>query len=353
MRSCVALTRPKAGAGKETASPLACASREGGRARPQGHTARGCGPAGSGAVLDARRREDPSALPSAPPGAPRPPRLRSCHFRAPPGRGPGRRRGGCPGVGCVPRLLAGAAQGGGPHSAAQTFLRGGVRRKHPAPRLTESEGRLGRQRGQARACAGERPGVPGDPGGALTAGLVAACAQAEAAPGRSCPFPVPRSDRDLRALPAHVLAAEDEEGSRCASWAAARGQAKGAQRRCGGARTLRPRLHGIGLATARAEPLGVVPDRQSRWIPFGADSRRDRCSPHSGAPRAEELGGLGGPEGARGARSSGPCHAGRLALLGAASRTEGSRSAARFPSGCSGATLAPTARGGLRNGPGT
>ena len=183
---------------------------------------------------------------------------------------------------------------------------------------------------------------------------MAACAQAEAGPGRSCPFPVPRSsDRDLRALLAHVLAAEDKEGSRRASWAATRGQAKGAQRRCGGARTLRPRLHGIGLAAASAEPPGVVPARQRRWTPCGADSRRDRCSPYSGAPRAEELGELGGPEGARGARSFDPCHAGRLAPLGAASRREGSRGAARFPSGCSDATLAPTARGGLRSGPGT
>ena len=88
----------------------------------------------------------------------------------------------------------------------------------------------------------ERPGVPGGAEGALRTGLVSGLRPGGAGPGRGCPFPAPRSDRDLRALPAHVLAAEDEEGSGCTRWAAARGEAQGAPGRCGGARTPRPRL---------------------------------------------------------------------------------------------------------------
>lgn len=115
-----------------------------------------------------------------------------------------------------------------------------------------------------------------------------------------------------------------------------------------------PASPGIGLAAESSEPPGVLPARRRRWNPCRPDSqKRDRCSPHLRALRSEALGGLGGPEGSCGTRSSGPCRAGRLVPLGAASLREGSRRVARSPSGRPGATLAPTARCSARNGPGT
>lgn len=150
VRSCVALTRPKAGAGKETAAPLVCASGGGiervsraARARlGSGRQRRRLGPASPGGP----QRPPPSASP----GAPRAHPALGLSLPRAARQGTGRRRGGCPGAGCVPRLLAGAAQGGGRDSAAQTFLRCSVRRKHPAQRLTESAG--------GSVARGDRPG---------------------------------------------------------------------------------------------------------------------------------------------------------------------------------------------------
>lgn len=50
--------------------------------------------------------------------------------------------------------------------------------------------------------------------GALETGIVASARLCEGrASGRRLSFPMPLSDRDLRALPAHVLAVEEERGS--------------------------------------------------------------------------------------------------------------------------------------------
>lgn len=72
--------------------------------------------------------------------------------------------------------------------------------------------------------------------------------------GRSVSFPEPRSDRDLRALPAHVLVAEEEEGSGGTRW----GQGLAG----------RPRAQG-GAAGERAlcAPASPGPDRLLLALP--------------------------------------------------------------------------------------
>lgn len=163
------------------------------------------------------------------------------------GSAPGRLPGGCPGVGNVPRWPAGAGEEGSRDNAAQTFLHGSGGRKHLSLRLAESpEETSGRPEGTGpslrwRARAGW-PGALEVPSG--RASRQRSSGRRETS-GLGVCFPAPLSDRDLRARPAHVLAAEEK----ARVWpsplgAAARGQAQGAWRRRGGARTLRPGLPG-------------------------------------------------------------------------------------------------------------
>lgn len=95
----------------------------------------------------------------------------------PTGSAPGSRRGGCPGVGYVPKLLAGAGEKGSPDNTAQTFLRGSIGRKHPSLRFAESRRKtLGARSGQGPAAQEGALRVPGSPRGTLRDGTSRRCA---------------------------------------------------------------------------------------------------------------------------------------------------------------------------------
>lgn len=156
--------------------------------------------------------------------------------------------------------------------------------------------------------------------------------------------------------------------------AGTRGQAQGAwRRRAGGAalqrrrgaRTLSPGLPGD--RTGRSPhflPRGSGPRVTT---PSAAPAEAERTHGRTGVARKgkrrapKDWVGSAGPELARGARKSGPHHAGRstrpfappLPKPLAARRGEGSAGRARLPGGRPGATLMPAVRGGPRSGPGT
>lgn len=148
------------------------ALRRPGRGAEPGALREAAGLAGSGASLQPRLRRGRAAAgwnwsrPRAPPPTPAPPRpasrgdpvptsaapglslLRAAWKGDPTVSAPGSCRGGCPGVGYVPKLLASAGKEGSQDNTAQTSLCCSVGRKHPGLWLTESRREdLGRPEG--------------------------------------------------------------------------------------------------------------------------------------------------------------------------------------------------------------
>lgn len=171
-----------------------------------------------------RSRHSPGALPptrvpspSAPRSIPTPhPQL---SLLLPPGKGTGPRalsavvgEDACLGVGCVLKPFASAGEESSRDNAAQTFLPGSVGRKRPSLSLAENPKTTQSYRRDRAVPAQELfPGTLEVPSGA---GPVAGVRLGEGkSSGRSASFPAPRSDCDLRAPPAHVLAAQEEERS--------------------------------------------------------------------------------------------------------------------------------------------
>ncbi|EPQ19190.1 hypothetical protein D623_10011806 [Myotis brandtii] len=114
-----------------------------------------------------------------------------------------------PGVGCVPKLLASAGEGGRDNTYQTFSFAAALGGNIPARGSRKAEGKtLGGDKVKRRSWAGS------EFQGALEAGILASVRLCEGrSSGRRISFPMPLSDRDPRAFPAHVLAVEEENGS--------------------------------------------------------------------------------------------------------------------------------------------